>query len=248
MSRGRVYKAVRGQTTFGEAIGIIMMETFMPFPPGSPGNATTFRYPVRYAVVKGATMGRVVFDPDPDVLPLLVEAGRELVREGVKAITGNCGFMIYYQDQMAQEFDVPVFMSSLLQLPFISRMLRPGEKIGIISANSKTLSADHLRIATNGVEVPVRVTGLEDQPFFYDAIHAEKGELDFDRVEAEVVQVARALVAGDSKIRAIVFECTDLPPYAAAVQQAVGLPVFDYTTMIDFVFSGLVRSRFEGYV
>ena len=247
MSKGKIYTALQGQTTYGEAIGIIMMETFMPFPPGSPGNATTFDYPVRYAVVKGATMERVVFDPDPEVLPLLVEAGRELVAEGVKAITGNCGFMILYQDRMAQAFDVPVFMSSLLQLPFISRLLKPGEKVGIITANSKTLSTQHLGIATNGVEIPVLVSGMEDQPCFYDAIHAQKGELDFDGVEAEVVHVARKLVLDDSSVKAILFECTDLPPYAAAVQQAVGLPVFDYTTMINYVHSGLVRKPFKGY-
>lgn len=248
MSNGRIYKAVQGQTTFGEAIGIIMMETFMPFPPGSPGNATTFAYPVRYAVVRGATMQRVVFDPDPNLLPLLVEAGKELVREGVRAITGNCGFMILFQDQMAREFDVPVFMSGLLQLPLISRMLKPGEKVGIITANAKTLSPQHLKIATNGIDVPIRLAGMEDQPCFYDAIHAEKGEIDFDRVEAEVVHVAMELVANDPAVKAILFECTDLPPYAAAVQEAVGLPVFDYTTMINYVFSGLVRKRFGGYV
>ncbi len=247
MSKGKIYTAVQGQTTYGEAIGIIMMETFMPFPPGSPGNATTFDYPVRYTVVNGATMERVVFDPDPNILPLFVEAGRELVREGVKAITGNCGFMIFYQDQMAQAFDVPVFMSSLLQLPFISRLLKPGEKVGIITANSKTLSAEHLRIATNGAEVPVLVTGMEDQPNFYGAIHAEKGELDFDKVEAEVIHVVRKLVSGDSSVKVILFECTDLPPYAAAVQRAVDLPVFDYTTMINYVHSSLVRKPFTGY-
>ncbi len=248
MTNGRIYRAEPGRTTFGEAIGIIMMETFMPFPPGSPGNATTFGYPVRYAVVKGATMDRVVFDPDPDLLPLLVAAGEELIREGVKAITGNCGFMILYQDEMAKRFDVPVFMSGLLQLPLISRMLKPGEKVGVISANGATLSPRHIAIATNGAEVPIAIAGMEQSPHFHAAIHAEKGELDFDRVEAEVVAVAQGLVRDDPAVRAILFECTDLPPYAAAVQEAVDLPVFDYTTMINYAFSGLVRRRFEGFV
>ena len=35
-----IYKANKGQTSYGEAIGIILMESFMPFPPGCPGNAT----------------------------------------------------------------------------------------------------------------------------------------------------------------------------------------------------------------
>jgi Asp/Glu/hydantoin racemase len=243
-----IYKAVKGQTTYGEAIGIIMMESFMPFPPGTPGNATTFSFPVRYSVVKGANMQHLVFEPEPGLLEAFVEAGRSLVEEGVRAITGNCGFMVLFQEHMAREFSVPVFMSSLLQLPFISRMLRPGEKVGIITANGKSLSPEHLRIATGGVEVPFVIAGMEGQQHFHSAIHAEDGELDFDAVEAETVHVAREMTARDDAVRAILFECTDLPPYAAAVQQAVGLPVFDYTTMINHVFSGLVRRRFEGFV
>lgn len=243
-----IYTAKKGQTSYGEPIGIILMESFMPFPPGCPGNASTFPFPVRYEVVKGANMERLVYQGDPELLKPFVEAGWKLVNEGVKAITGNCGFMVLYQDFMAKEFPVPTFMSSLLQLPFISRMLKPGEKIGIITANGKTLTPKHLEIATNGSVVPIAVAGMEEQPHFYDAIHAEKGKLDFQAVEAEVVQVTKNLLAENEDIKAILFECTDLPPYAAAVQDAVGLPVFDFSTMINYVFTGLVRKRFDGFV
>ena len=243
-----IYKARKGQTSYGEPIGIILMESFMPFPPGCPGNASTFSFPVRYEVVKGANMERLVYQGDPELLQPFIDAGWKLVNEGVKAITGNCGFMVLYHDLMAEAFPVPVFMSSLLQLPFISRMLKPGEKVGIITANGKTLTPRHLEIATHGMEVPVAVAGMEEQPHFYDAIHAEKGELDFPAVEAEVVKVAQNLIEANDNVGAILFECTDLPPYAAAVQEAVGLPVFDFTTLINHVFSGLVRRRFEGFV
>jgi len=240
-----IYKAREGQVTYGEAIGIIMMQTFMPFPPGSPGNASTFRYPVRYELVESAVMDRVVFNPDPAMLEPFLDAGRKLVRAGVKAITGNCGFMILFQDDMARELPVPVFMSSLLQLPFISRLLGPGEKIGIITASKKTLTPEHLRAATAGANIPVAISGMEERPCFRSAIIKEEGELNFERVEAEVVDAARELADGEG-VKAILFECTDLSPYAAAVQEATGLPVFDYTTMADHVFSGIVRERFLG--
>jgi hypothetical protein len=243
-----IYRAKKGQSSYGEAVGIILMDIHMPFPPGCPGNATTFSFPVRYEVVKGANLQRMVYEKDPALLQPFIEAGWNLVKEGVKAITGNCGFMILYQDQLAQEFPVPVFMSSLLQLPFISRMLRPGEKVGIITADSRNLTEQHLRIARAGVEAPTKVVGLEDQKHFYEACHEEKGELDFEKVQEEVVHVATNLVKEDDKIKAILFECTDLPPYAAAVQEAVNLPVFDFPTMINHVFSALVRKTFEGFV
>jgi aspartate/glutamate racemase len=242
-----IYKANKGQTSYGETIGIILMESFMPFPPGCPGNATTFNYPVRYEVVKGANMERLVYQGDKALLRPFIDAGWKLVNEGVKAITGNCGFMVLYHDIMAKEFPVPVFMSSLLQLPFISRMIRPGEKVGIITANGKTLTEEHMKIATNGVTVSYVLSGMEGQKHFYDAIHAEKGELDFEAVEQEVVEVAQAMIKNDPAIQAILLECTDLPPYAAAIQEAVNLPVFDFSTLINYVYSAMVRTRFHGY-
>ncbi len=241
-----IYKANKGQTSYGEPIGIILMESFMPFPPGCPGNASTFSFPVRYEIVRGANMERLVYQGDPDLLKPFMEAGWKLVKEGVKAITGNCGFMVLYHDLMANEFPVPVFMSSLLQLPFIHRLLKPGEKVGIVTANGKTLSGKHLEVATNGVDIPLAIAGLEDQPHFYDAIHAEKGYLDFEKVEQEVVRATQRLVTENEGVKAILFECTDLPPYAAAVQEAVGLPVFDFSTLVNYVFSALVRRRFDG--
>jgi hypothetical protein len=89
---------------------------------------------------------------------------------------------------------------------------------------------------------------MEDQPAFHAAIHAEVGELDFERVEREVVTVAGSLIEENPSVKALLFECTDLPPYAAAVQEATGLPVFDYSTLIDYVFSAVLRMRFDGYM
>ena len=88
---------------------------------------------------------------------------------------------------------------------------------------------------------------MQKQINFYDAIHAEKGFLDFDKVEAEVVEVTGNLLKEHPDIKAILFECTDLPPYASAVQAAFGLPIYDFSTMINYVYSATVRKRFCGY-
>lgn len=243
-----IYKAVKGQTSYGEPIGIILMESFMPFPPGCPGNASSFSFPVRYEVARGANMERLVYQGDEKLLEPFTEAGWKLVKEGVKAITGNCGFMILYQEQMANIFPVPIFMSSLLQLPFMARMLKKGEKVGIITASDKTLTHRHMQVATNGADIPFETVGMEQRPYFRKAIHEEVGELDFEKVETEVVEAGLELVKRDEAIRMILVECTDLPPYAAALQEAVGLPVFDFSTMVNYVFSALVRTRFDGFV
>lgn len=243
-----IYTVKPGQVTFGQPIGIIMMESFMPFPPGTPGNATTFSYPVLYERVHEADMEHLVYEGDQALLEPMLEAGWRLVRAGVRAVTGNCGFMILFQEAMSRELPVPVFMSSLLQLPFVARLLKPDEKVGIISASERSLSTKHLEIALGGAEVNYAIAGMEEQPAFHAAIHAEVGKLDFERVEREVVEVAKSLIDEHPSVKALLLECTDLPPYAAAVQEATGLPIFDYSTMIDYVFSAIVRERFEGYM
>ncbi len=67
-------------------------------------------------------------------------------------------------------------------------------------------------------------------------------------VEGEVVATARRLVDEHESVKAILLECSLLPPYAAAVQQAVNLPVFDYITMINYVFNAVVKQRYDGFI
>jgi len=44
-------------------VGILTLDTVFPRIPGDVGNATTFDFPVRFAVVRGASPRRVVHDP-----------------------------------------------------------------------------------------------------------------------------------------------------------------------------------------
>ena len=243
-----IYKAKEGQYSAGEAIGILLLDALLPLPPGDVANATTFSFPVRYKVVQAASIDRLIYERDPALLEPFIEAGRELVREGVKAITSDCGFMALFQEEIASALPVPVFLSSLLQVPFIHRTLRRGEMVGIIAADSRQVTDRHLRAVGVDGSMPVKIVGMENQPNFCDAILNEKGVLDFDKVEQEVVQVAERLVSEEAKVKAILLECSNLPPYAAAVQEAVSLPVYDFITMINHVFSAVVRKRFDGFV
>lgn len=59
-------------------------------------NATTYFFPVRFKKVNGLNVEKM-FNKDIRFLNLLIEAGRELVEKGVRAITGDCGFMALSQ-------------------------------------------------------------------------------------------------------------------------------------------------------
>ncbi len=238
----------RMQSWYGESIGILILDAAYPCIPGNVGNAGTFDFPVRYKVVKNASIDRLLNQRDPSLLDPFIEAARELQDEGVKAVTGACGFMALFQRQVADAMDIPVFLSSLLQVQFIYQMLPRGRKIGIISADSSALTEEHFSSVGMTPDIPLILGGMENQQEFREAVLLEKGTLDTDQIQREVIEVAQQMIHKEPDIGAILLECSDLPPYAAAVQTAVQLPVFDFITMIQHVHSALVRKPFQGFM
>jgi len=242
-----IYRTRPGQVSSGEAIGILLLDSPVPFIPGDVANATTYPFPVRFQKVEGFTVERALAG-DASVYDDLLAAARSLVGQGVRAVTGDCGFMGFHQPRLAEELKVPVFLSSLIQVPFICQLIGPRAQVGILTASGRGLN-DRL-LAAVGITDPGRlaVRGLENEPAFREFALAESGSLDLEAVRGEVVAAARELTAGRPAVRAILLECSLLPPYAAAVQEAVGLPVFDYITMINYVFSALVQRPYQGFM
>ncbi|HBY57145.1 MAG TPA: hypothetical protein DEG96_04705 [Candidatus Atribacteria bacterium] len=243
-----LYKAKKGQASYGEAIGILLLDTsFAPYVPGDVANATSYSFPVRFKVVNGLTVERI-FNKEIKFLDRVIEAGKELIEHGVRAITGDCGFMALFQREVAKQLEVPVFLSSLLQLPFLTRIIGEGQKVGIITANSKILDDTLLREVGIKDMNSVYIKGVEGKEYFRKAIIEEVGWLDFEKVEKEVVSAAKEMTREDPKIKVILLECSCLPPYGAAVQEAINLPVFDYITMINYVYSAVVKKNFKGFM
>ena len=242
-----IYRARKGQVSSGEAIGILLLDTSVPFIPGDVANATTYDFPVRFRKVEGFSVARAI-GKDPTVYDALAAAARDLVDQGVRAVTGDCGFMALHQKRLSRELAVPVFLSSLLQIPFMLSILGEGSKVGVLTADGRSL--DKALLAAVGVTDidGLVIEGLEDQPNFYRFAIEEAGTLDPAKVEAEVVAAGRRLMARDDAVKALLLECSLLPPYAAALQASVQVPVFDYITMINFVFSAVVKHPYKGFL
>ncbi len=239
-----IYRARKQQMSYGRPLGIISLDEFIPCPPGTPGNPTTFSHPVIYEVVRDADIGSLIGLNNPDTSANFLQAGRALVDKGVAAIAGNCGLMIVHQAALAKALPVPVLMSSLLQLPLIASMIGPDAVVGIMASSAANLKPAHLHLASGGADIGVAIATMDGKPHFREGMAT--GALDSEKAELEVVAVAQALVAENPAVRAILFECVDLPPYAHAVQAATGLPVFDITTLIGHALSGLIRRPFTG--
>lgn len=231
-----------GQNLYGRAIGIIMLETRFPRIPGDIGNATTWNFPVEYRIVKGASPARVVREAGPKLLEPFIEAARDLEKVGVKAITTGCGFLAIFQEEMANAVNIPVFTSSLMQVPLVYRMLKNNQKVGIITVDSRSLTRKHLA-CVGADSVPTAIVGIEDEDFSRSLIENEL-TLDVDKARNSLITVAGKLISQHPEVGAIVLECTNMPPYAKSIQEEVKLPVFDIYTLTNMVYSTVVRKDF----
>jgi Asp/Glu/hydantoin racemase len=240
MTTGRVQGGVN---QYGFTVGILMLDTRFPRIPGDMGNATTFPFPVRYERVSGADPDLVVRRGATGLLPAFVDGARRLEREGVGAITTNCGFLVKFQRELAQSVEVPVFTSSLLLVPLVHRLLPPGRRVGIMTVNAGSLTAEHLAGAGIGGDIPTAVAGMETEKEFTRVLLGDELVLDVDAAREEHVRVARRLVTEHPDVGAIVLECTNMPPYTADIQRETGLPVFDIVSLVTMVHAALVAGQ-----
>jgi hypothetical protein len=240
-----LYTARKQQLGYGQPVGILVLKEHIPCPPGTPGNPTTFPFPVIYECIDGVSAVELRDAAQPGGFAAFLRASQVLVDKGVRAILGGCGLMIVHQRELARALPVPVLTSSLLQLPLIAATLGPDAQIGVIASSRASLSAEHLRIS-GAPEGRTVLANMGGQPYFAAAVMHESGLLEFERVRAEVVEVGRELITRHPHVGALLLECVDLPPYAAALQEALERPVFDITTLAAWGAAGVRRSAFLG--
>jgi len=213
--------------------GILVLDNHFPRIPGDAGNPATWPFPVELEVVSGANVENVVRRTQTSHLEgPFIEAARKLEARGVNLITTVCGFLILLQDTLQAAVSVPVLTSSLLQVPWISAYLGSRAKIAILTFERVSLTDAHLWAA--GIN-PSRVViaGMEGTPF-HTTISEDLDVLDVERAREDHVRVALGLLAEHPEIEVFVLECANMPPYASAIREATGLPVYDITTLIGW--------------
>lgn len=242
-------KMKKGQNIAGYPIGIIYIEdVFYPLMPGNVVNASTYPFPVRMIPVKNINCDEL-FACDGKVQAAIEEACRTLMKEGVRAISGACGFFGNYQKDMAKMFEVPVALSSLMQVPWVLSILKPDQKLAILTADEKSITRrllDNCGI-TEEMEKRLVIKDLASTDNF-SCVIKNWGEWDNDQARADVVGKAIEAVTENDDIAAILLECSDMPPYAAAIQKEVGLPVFDFITLIRWLHSSVAQRPYEGFI
>lgn len=234
-----------GPPACAPAIGVVMLDTRFPRPPGDIGHADTFCVPVRRRVVEAAWPRRVVASAaalqGSGLLPRFEQAVRELAAAGAQVITTSCGFLVLLQRELQAVAEQPVLSSALLLLP---ELLRAEPRVGVLTIDAAALGTEHLHAA--GVSTDrlgdVCVQGMDPQGEFARTILGNLPAWDAAVVHADVLAAAQALRVREPGLTTLVLECTNLPPYAADIARATGWRVL---SLLDLpALRGLVQPAF----
>ena len=173
-------------------LGVIRLDYDYPPASGDISCPDSFDYNVHYKVVPGFTFEMCQSGKLTDkVHKRFKESIQWLIKEKkVSAITGDCGFMMYFQHIAREVTNVPVFMSSLCQLPFINCAFGSNEEFIILSANGKSMEAMHDLIqeefSVDTHDERYHIIGCEDVEGF-EAV-ALGGKVDTKKVEPGIVK------------------------------------------------------------
>jgi len=134
-----------------------------------------------------------------------------------------------------------------LQIPIIRQGLKPNQRVGIICAVADSLTPKLLSQCGVDDISDIVIAGAQDLPEFQNILQGT-GHFNGYRLQQELVGLAKQFVSNNPDVGAILLECSAFPPFAWAIQNAVRLPVFDFTTLINWVYNAVVRRPFAGFV
>ncbi|KAL2680336.1 hypothetical protein Neosp_007933 [[Neocosmospora] mangrovei] len=215
-------------------LGFLAVEVNIFRPPGDPYNDKTWPFPLIREKVTGTSESQIVTSTayDDAFIERFVAAGQRLAERG--ADTKDHG-------RLAARLPIPIATSSLMQVPSLRALIPANKAIGVLTYDSTRLGDAHL-LALDIKPEDVRIWGTPDDGHLR-GICARGETYDAERLQKELVDQARAMTSRYPEIAVVVLECTNMPPYADAIQRAINLPVYDVYTMGTWFYSGLVRQN-----
>jgi hypothetical protein len=223
------------------SLGILMLDTRFARPAGDVGNRNTWPFPVCFERVSGAVADKVVREPGMPRFDAFLAAAQRLVGQGAIGISSSCGFLVRYQQALADALPVPVAISSLLQVPWVEQTLPRGRRVGVITFDAASLGAAELQQAGAPPDTPCQ--GLPPRGALHDLVLRNCEPIDRQAIGRELLACGQALCKRHPEVAAMVLECTNLPPYRDALCEALGMPVFDTVSLAHWFWNGLNPKR-----
>ena len=246
----------RKKYCYGTGLGIVLLDETYPGFPGDVRNPSAFPYPIQYEVAEGLDIKKLVLDEDKDqYLQTILNAASKLEKMGCRAILAECGYFAYFQKAIAARMQVPVFMSSLLQVPWAQSLIAPTRVVGIFMSDKEMLTDKHLadvgvRLGSNYVIGGAMAPGEcpEFNNLWTEGIRPDVPQADYQRAEKDFVRMGTRFFEAHPNMGAMVLECTGFPPFARALQREIGIAVFSWGTLMDFAYSISVHRDYYGHV
>jgi Asp/Glu/hydantoin racemase len=221
-------------------VGVIMMNTRFPRLPGDIGSPDTFAGRVLYRRVEAARVASVV-RPEHIADSLaedMIAAAVALEADGASAIATSCGFLSAMQERLQAAVSVPVLSSALVLVPFLRAACGPRGRIGVLTFDSRALTASHFGAAWDPDLV---IEGLESAQELYPVIREDRPTLNPTLAEADVAMATRRLRArAGGRLDAVILECTNLGPYTVRIRTEADAPVFDLAMALRWMAAGVM--------
>ncbi|WDH22898.1 aspartate/glutamate racemase family protein [Pseudomonas chlororaphis] len=215
-------------------LGVLMLNTRFPRPMGDIGHSGSFTCPVEFLTVPYATPGTVVSHEaiQPHVVQGFIEGAQSLIESGCTLITTSCGFACAIHDELERAIPVPFVSSALNLIPTLAKQYGWHTTLPVITYDGRVLSKRHFgRFWSNNVVIQ----GIEAGQELYSVIKNDCTVLNTQLAEQDVIDSVAMVLERYPSSKAIVFECTNLPPYRQAVEKRFGLPVYDIFSALDSV-------------
>ncbi|OCF57201.1 hypothetical protein L486_04657 [Kwoniella mangroviensis CBS 10435] len=220
-------------------LGVLQLKTNFPRPAGDVGNPASWGdIPVVIRVVEEATGDLVVGNKwGQELVDAFVREGKKLIEEeGVVAFVTTCGFLATMHPFLVNRLPY-IGTSALLQVTWLQQTFFPGEdskdSVGVITFKKSALP----------------VHGLPEDPDpkkgVFKAVLESRIPYDFEGMEKEVLAAAHELTSNHPKVKAIVLECTNIPPFSHSIHRATGLRVYDVLTLGRWLYNGATPTDFK---
>jgi len=219
-------------------ISLIQLDTSFPRIPGDIGAAETWRCDLDIRRVSGLSVAQVINAAPGDTD---ISAAEQAVRTAAgDLVTTSCGFLCYWQDRLAATSRVPFISSALMDLPRLMQVF-PQDQLAILTFDSDVLAAPAFASSLGPFAGPI--IGLPPAAHLRRVIAGDLPRLDATLAEAELIDLVAGLLR-ESRVRALLLECTNLPPYKQALKARFDLQIFDILTLIERTKAGMVNTAF----
>jgi hypothetical protein len=249
-------KARKDHRCYGMGLGIIILDDVYPGFPGDVRNASAYPFPIQYEIAEGVDIQALVHagDKSPCLEPIQ-RAAKKLEKMGCRAVAAECGYFAYFQEDIAGYVGVPVFMSSLLQVPFAQQLIGQDRIVGILVAREKRLTQEHLEAVGVRPGSNYVVTGAEDdghcpefEHLWYEPKRTDPPGAYYDKAERDFLHIAVEFYQAHPNMGAMVLECTGMQPFARTIQREIDIPIFSWGTLLDYAYSVVVHRDYYGHV